>query len=80
MQINGTLILLYFKELTEGHSDRPPSFEIVHEQVLRSLAPSKTIECIVSTFVGNTFSAGPVQNGRPCLIASNMATPWQKAI
>ena len=50
----------------------------VYIQVLRSLAPSKTIEC--THFCGEYIFYWAMQNGRPCLIASNMAAPWRKVI
>ena len=47
-------------------------------QVLRSLAPSKTIEC--THFCGEYIFYWAMQNGCPCLIASNMTAPWRKVI
>ena len=47
-------------------------------QVLRSLAPSITIER--AHFCGEYIFCWAMQNGCPCLTASNMAAPWQKAI
>ena len=48
-------------------------------QVLRSLAPSIfTFKC--AHFCGEYIFCWAMQNGRLCLIASNMAAPWRKAI
>ena len=47
-------------------------------QVLRSLAPSKTIEC--THFCGEYIFYWAMQNGCPSLIASNMTAPWRKVI
>ena len=49
-----------------------------HEQVLRSLSPSITMEC--THFCGEYIFCWAMQNGCPCLIALNMAAPWRKAI
>ena len=46
---------------------------------LRSLAPSIfTLKC--AHVCGEYIFCWAMQNGRLCLIASNMATPWRKAI